>query len=81
MVKLKSMQVVNQNGRPVPVMHVHPLECLKPAPTFNVGETVLCYIAKYDNNRYAVFSSSGYKETKYHVFESEQELHEHFQEN
>lgn len=80
MVTINSMETVIQNGQRNPVMHFHNLYVKKSAPTFEEGETVGCYIAKYDNDRYAVFSASGATKTKYHVFESLEELHEHFDE-
>lgn len=80
MVKINAIQMVTTNGWSQPLMHRHVLTVKKSAPTFNLGESVNCYIAKYDNDRFAVFSSSGVQNTKYHVFESEAELHEHFDE-
>lgn len=80
MVTIKAIQWNSFNGRITPIQHSHNLKCKKSAPTFDEGETVLCSIMKYDNGRYAVFSSSGVSKSKYHVFESVEELHEHFDE-
>lgn len=80
MVTLNTIQCNRQNGHIVPVMHVHKLRCIKSAPTFDEGEMTECYITKNDNGRYAVFTTSGVKKTKYHVFQSENDLHEHFEE-
>jgi len=84
MVKLNSIQAVASiiNGQKVvnPVMHYHKLSCKKSAPTFNEGESYGCYITSYAGGRFAVFTHSGVSKTSYHVFESEQELHNHFDE-
>lgn len=66
--------------QPMPVMYKHSLLVKKSAPSFKEGDTVLCFIAKYDNDRYCVFTASFIRIDHYHVFESEQELHEHFEE-
>jgi len=78
MVKINQKQMVSDGKSVRPFMHVHNLTVKKNAPTFAEGENVNCYIAEYDNGRFAVFSSSGVQNTKYHVFDSETELHEHF---
>lgn len=83
MVKFNNQIMMPANGKqpPMPVMHKHVLMVLKSAPgNFNEGETVTCYIAKYDNNRYCVFTASFIRIDHYHVFDSENELHEHFEE-
>lgn len=81
MVKLKSLEVISTKEGPTPVMHRHQLLVIKSAPGgFREGETVICFIAKYDNDRYCVFTASFIKIDQYHVFESEAELHEHFEE-
>jgi hypothetical protein len=64
----------------VPTMHKHQLKCLRTAPSFNAGESGIYYIAQYDNGRFCVFTASFIKIDQYHVFNSEQELHEHFEE-
>lgn len=80
MVKINAITTVSHNGALVPFMHRHDLTVKKSAPTFDEGESVSCYIVRYDNERYAVFTASGVNNTKYHVFESLDELHEHFDE-
>lgn len=77
------MVTINQkllSGEGIPVAHTHNLKCTKAAPTFKAGETVRCYITEMSTGRYAVFSTSGVCSTQYHVFDSEQELHDHFEE-
>lgn len=82
MVKFNNQIMMAANGKnpPTPVMHKHSLKVLKSAPTFNEGDTVLCFIAKYDNGRYCVFTASFVRIDHYHVFDSENQLHEHFEE-
>lgn len=72
--------MVNNNGLKMPMMHRHTLKVLKPAPSFNEGDTIVCFIAAYDNGRYAVFTASFVRVDNYHVFESLDELNEHFEE-
>ena len=79
MVTINPIQFTVANGMLTPKLHIHNLTCIKSAPTFDIGENLNCYITKYDSGRFAVFSTSG-KNTKYNVFESEAELHEHFEE-
>lgn len=66
--------------QPMPVMWRHVLVVTKDAPSFKKGETVTCFIAKYDHGRYCVFTASFIRIDHYHVFESEQEMHDHFEE-
>lgn len=83
MVKINIQEMMPANGKqpPMPVMHKHQLTVKKSAPgNFNEGDQVSCYIAKYDNNRFCVFTASFIRIDHYHVFESEQELHDHFDE-
>lgn len=80
MVKLKSKEVITTKEGPLPVMHPRLLRVLKPAPTFEVGKEIKCFISEYANKRYAVFTASFVRVDNYHVFDSEQELHEHFEE-
>lgn len=80
MVKLLTPQTINTKEGLTPVMHKHSLLVLKTIKEFEEGQTVLCYIARYDNNRYCVFTASFIRIDHYHVFESEKELHEHFEE-
>lgn len=80
MVQLKSKQAITTKEGPVPIMHPHLLRVTKAAPTFEVGKEIKCYITEYDNKRYAVFTASFIRVDNYHVFESEKELHEHFEE-
>lgn len=61
-------------------MRPHKLKVKKSAPNFDEGETVTCFIAKYLDNRYAVWDSTWMQTTKYHVFDSVESLHEHFDE-
>lgn len=65
----------------VPTMHKHHLTCLKEAPSFPEGQTGDYFIAKYDHGRICVFTASFIRVDQYHVFASEQELHEHFEES
>lgn len=81
MVKLLATQTTINNGEIVPVMFRHTLLVTKDAPSFKKGETIQCFIAKYDNGRYCVWTASFIDIPNYHVFESEKELHEHFDEN
>lgn len=80
MVTLRSKEVITTKEGPVPVMHPHLLKVLKPAPTFPQGKEIKCFIAEYDNKRYAVFTASFVRVDNYHVFESLDELNEHFEE-
>lgn len=80
MVKLKSKEVMTTKEGPLPVMHPHLLRVTKQAPTFPIGKEIKCFIAEYDNKRYAVFTASFMRVDNYHVFDSEQELHDHFEE-
>lgn len=82
MVNFRVQEMMPANGKqaPMPVMHKHKLKVLKSAPTFNEGDTVLCFIAKYDHGRYCVFTASFIRIDQYHVFDSEDQLHEHFEE-
>lgn len=81
MVQLQKMEVITTKEGPVPVMHKHQLTVKKSAPgNFNEGDAISCYITKYDNNRFCVSTASFIRIDHYHVFESEQELHEHFDE-
>ena len=80
MVKINNPQMTTQNGIPWPVMHQDNLRVVKDAPTFKEGDTITCFIARYDRGRYAVFTASFISVPNYHVFNSEQELHEHFEE-
>jgi hypothetical protein len=81
MVKINTKEMTSTNGIISPKLHPHQLTVIKEAPTFKIGESLICYIAEYDNNRFAVFSASGVQNTKYHVFESEDALHEYFEES
>lgn len=77
MVKL---QVPTLNAERLPMMFRHSLKVIKPCPNFEMDETVSCFIAKYDGGRYAVWDSTWKQTNKYHVFNSEQELHDTFEE-
>lgn len=59
----------------------HKLKCLKEVAKFLPGITYTCYIQKMTSGdkRYMVYTSSGI-ETKYHVFESKEEIEDHFEE-
>jgi hypothetical protein len=77
----KSQMTVSEEKQPMPVMYKHSLTVKKSAPGgFNEGDTILCFIARYDNNRYCVFTASFIRIDHYHVFDSEEQLHEHFEE-
>lgn len=80
MVKLQQKQQMTTKEGPVPMMHQHFLKVKKEAPTFKVGDEIKCFIAEYENNRYCVFTASFIRVPNYHVFNSEQELHDHFDE-
>lgn len=80
MVKLLSTQTIQTKEGVTPVMHRHNLLVKKSAPTFEEGQTITCWIAKYDHGRYAVFTASFIEVPNYHVFDSEDQLHEHFEE-
>lgn len=81
MVKINTQTTTTTNDElPMPVMWKHTLLVVKDAPSFNKGETVTCYIAKYDGGRYCVFTASFIEIDQYHVFQSEQDLHDHFEE-
>lgn len=80
MVKLQTPETINTKEGPVPIMHKHRMTCLKDAPSFTSGETGDYYIARYDGLRYCVFTASFIRIDSYHVFESEKDLHEHFEE-
>jgi hypothetical protein len=82
MVTFQSKQFVNTKEGPSPIMHKHSLLVKKDAPGgFNSGDTVLCFICQYDGGRYCVFTASFIRIDHYHVFDSEQELHDTFDEN
>lgn len=81
MVKLLTPQSVNTKEGLMPIMHKHTLLVKKSsAGNFNENDTVTCYIAKYDHGRYCVFTASFIRIDHYHVFDSEQELHDTFDE-
>lgn len=80
MVHLKTKEIITTKEGPVPVMHPHLLKVKKSTPTFEVGKEIKCFIAEYDKKRYCVFTASFIRVDNYHVFESEQELHDHFDE-
>lgn len=80
MVTLHTPEIKIQNGRPWPMMRKHNLTVKKAAPNFDEGEKVECFIAKYLDGKYAVWASTWKPTNKYHVFNSEQELHDHFDE-
>lgn len=79
MVQLKSPVATITNGQLVPAMYRHSLKCIKSSKQFNEGETTSCYIAKYDNDRFAVWDTGWNNHNKYEVF-PEDKLHEHFEE-
>lgn len=80
MVKLHAPQLTITNGVQMPVMNRHNLRVVKSAPNFKEAETVECFICRYANGRFAVWDSTWMNTNKYHVFQSEAELHEHFEE-
>lgn len=80
MVKLHSPTTIVVNGQIQPAMPRHTLEVIKSAPGFELGETVECFISRYDNDRYAVWDSTWKTCNKYHVFNSKKELEKHFNE-
>jgi hypothetical protein len=80
MVRLNTPTGSFSNGEFTPVMYVHSLVSTKDAKDFKQGNQYNCYITKNDNGRFAVFTSHGAAQTLYHVFESEQDLHNSFDE-
>lgn len=80
MVQLKTPETISTKEGPTPVMHRHNLKCIKSAPGFPEGTTGYFFIARYDNDRYCVFTASFISINNYHVFDSEQDLHDHFEE-
>lgn len=80
MVRLNSPTGSIANGEFMPVMFGHTLVSTKDAAGFKSGNQYSCYITKYDGGRFAVFTSHGATHTIYHVFESEQEMHDSFDE-
>lgn len=80
MVTLRSKEIITTKEGPVPIMHPHLLRVKKAAPSFEVGKEIKCFVAEYDNKRFAVFTASFVRVDNYHVFGSEQELHDHFDE-
>ena len=60
----------------------HDLRCLKEVAQFKPGETYTCYIQKMSkpDKRLMVYNSSGISKTAYHVFETEKEIEQHFEE-
>lgn len=80
MVQIKNSETYVSNGQVVPIMHQHVLKCLKSSKQFNEGETVSCFISKYQNDRFAVWDASWLHHNKYEVF-SKDELHETFEES
>lgn len=65
----------------MPVMNVHLITCLKDFATFKKDSNYQVFIAKFDNNRFAVMSADFFNYTEhYKVFDSEDELHETFHE-
>lgn len=80
MVRLNTPAYTTSNGEFTPIMFVHSLVAAKDAAGFQKGNKYDCYITKYDNDRFAAFTFSGATKTIYHVFESEQELHDSFDE-
>jgi hypothetical protein len=81
MVTLNTPNGTVSNGEFLPIMFVHPLVCTKDVAGFESGVRYDCYITRCDHGRFAVFTSSGLRPTLYHVFDSERELHDHFQES
>lgn len=65
----------------LPVMPRHHLKVIKETSNFIEGTTLIVFIAKYDNGRYGVMTASYMGPTEhYKVFQSADELHEHFEE-
>lgn len=64
----------------LPTMWTHILKVKKDATPFQEGETVTCYIAEYDNKRFAVWDFSYQHHNKYKVF-SFDELNDTFDES
>lgn len=80
MVKIHPKEQITTKEGPVPVMRTHLLKVLKNAPSFTEGETIKCYIAEYTNSRFCVWTASFIHIPNYHVFDSLNQLHEHFEE-
>lgn len=80
MVKLNQSLLTVSNGSVCPIMYQHVLKVKKDAPTFKEGTNVTCFIAKYDNGRFCVWEPAWTYVGAYHVFESEQDLNDTFDE-
>ncbi len=79
MVKINATEVIVGKDGITPIMHQHNLTVQKSTKQFTEGETVKCYVGKYDGNRFAVWDCSWLHHNKYEVFTGE-ELHESFEE-
>lgn len=80
MVKLEKKEGnMAKDGSFSPVMWRHNLQVILPFCSFVPGDTVTCFIAEYDNNRYAVWDVDFRHHNNYKVF-SEEELHATFNE-
>lgn len=80
MINFKPMETIVTKGEVLPIMHQHNLTCIKSTKQFTEGETIKCYVAKYSNNRFAVWDCSWLHHNKYEVF-NESELHDIFNES
>lgn len=80
MVTINQQIVTITKGDIVPIMYVHNLTVKKNVADFVEGSTLQCFVAKYDGGRFAVWESTYTRRSIYHVFDSERELHDHFDE-
>ena len=79
MVKMYPKEVIVGKDGVTPVMHQHTLVCRQTTGTFTDGETVKCFVAEYENKRFAVWDADFHHHNKYEVF-SEEDLHACFDE-
>lgn len=70
--------IVGKDGV-TPVMHRHILKCNQTTGTFTDGETVTCFVAKFQDGRFAVWDVDFHHHNKYEVFK-EEDLHACFEE-
>jgi hypothetical protein len=80
MIRLNTPTGTTNNGEFTPIMYNHSLLATKDHGNFKKGSRYDCYVTRNDNNRFAVFTSHGATHTIYHMFESEQDLHDTFDE-
>lgn len=81
MIKIHKPEAIVSNGAATPVMPQHHLTPKKDAHGFIKDQTVACYISMYTGGRYAVWACDWTNRiVPYHVFSSESDLNDHFDE-